>query len=122
MRCLKQENRELRVANEILKRTSAFFAPEQPAHRSDRQFIDDNREEFGIEPIRRVPPGPGSRSPRPPNYATRVPCVGRKRMARLMRSRTGGPSAAAAGTGPLALGHGFGGVGPARAGLRRQPA
>ena len=55
MKRLEQENRELRRANEILRRASAFFAAEL-----DRpsevivEFIDANRDELGVEPICRV--------------------------------------------------------------------
>ncbi|MGB9306590.1 MAG: IS3 family transposase [Mycobacterium sp.] len=49
---LEQENRELKRANEILKRAASFFrGGARPPTQEIVDFIDDNREEFGVEPI-----------------------------------------------------------------------
>jgi transposase len=57
MRRLEQENRELRRANEILRRASAqcfLRGGARPPTEVTVKFIDDNRHEFGVEPICRV--------------------------------------------------------------------
>ncbi|MCG3243503.1 IS3 family transposase [Mycobacterium avium] len=49
---LEQENRELKRANEILKRAAKFLrGGARPPTQEIVDFIDDNREEFGVEPI-----------------------------------------------------------------------
>ncbi|MEX1249161.1 MAG: IS3 family transposase [Acidimicrobiia bacterium] len=49
---LEQENRELRRANEILKRASGFLrGGARPPTEVMVSFIDDNRDDFGVEPI-----------------------------------------------------------------------
>jgi transposase len=48
---MSQELRELRRANDILKKTSAFYAAELDPHSGDRRFIDAHRDDFGVEPI-----------------------------------------------------------------------
>ncbi len=49
---LLQENRELRRANEILKKASAFYCGgARPPTEVTVAFIDDNKEEFGVEPM-----------------------------------------------------------------------
>ncbi|MDZ7883689.1 MAG: IS3 family transposase [Mycobacterium sp.] len=49
---LEQENRELKRANEILKRAASFFrGGARPPAPQIVAFIDDNRQEFGVEPI-----------------------------------------------------------------------
>ena len=49
---LEQENRELKRANEILKRAASFFGAElDRQHKKIVDFIDENRDEFGVEPI-----------------------------------------------------------------------
>ncbi|MFV1963523.1 MAG: IS3 family transposase, partial [Acidimicrobiia bacterium] len=49
---LEQENRELRRANEILKRASGFLCGgARPPTQVMAEFIDENRDEFGVEPI-----------------------------------------------------------------------
>ncbi|UWQ82727.1 IS3 family transposase [Leisingera caerulea] len=55
---LERENRELRQANEILKKASAYFGPggARPPVSQMTAFIDEFREEFGVEPICRVLP------------------------------------------------------------------
>ena len=57
LKTLERENRELRQANEILRKASAYFA----AAELDRPsimiaFIDDHRQAYGIEPICKVLP------------------------------------------------------------------
>src|ERR687889_1644919 len=49
---LERENRELRRANAILKSASAFFAsmPARPAISALIDYIDQHRQEFGVEP------------------------------------------------------------------------
>ncbi|MEZ5378329.1 MAG: IS3 family transposase [Acidimicrobiales bacterium] len=52
---LEQELRELRRANEILKRASGFLrGGARPSIEVIVGFIDDNRDEFGVEPICRA--------------------------------------------------------------------
>jgi transposase InsO family protein/transposase-like protein len=55
---LERENRELRRANEILRKASAYFAQAsaRPPTALMVSFIDDHREEYGVEPICRVLP------------------------------------------------------------------
>ncbi|WOF20777.1 IS3 family transposase [Mycobacterium avium] len=49
---LEQEIRELKRANEILKRAASFFGGgARPPTQEIVDFIDDNRGEFGVEPI-----------------------------------------------------------------------
>ncbi|MGQ9410908.1 IS3 family transposase [Mycolicibacterium gilvum] len=49
---LEQENRELKRANEILKRAASFFrGGARPPTQEIVDFIDAHREEFGVEPI-----------------------------------------------------------------------
>ena len=56
-RTLNQEVRELRRANEILKRASAFFAAElDRPQKLMVAFIDQERDEFDVESICRVLP------------------------------------------------------------------
>jgi transposase len=51
MKKLEQENSELRRANEILKRASAFyFGGARPPPEIMVKFIDENREDFGSSP------------------------------------------------------------------------
>ncbi len=58
IRALERENRELRQANEILRKASAYFAFAELERRSRAMigFIDDHREVYGVEPICRVLP------------------------------------------------------------------
>ncbi|MEE8406024.1 MAG: IS3 family transposase [Acidimicrobiia bacterium] len=52
MKRLEQENRELRRANEILKRASGFLrGGARPPTEVMTKFIDENRDDFGVEPI-----------------------------------------------------------------------
>ncbi|MDT7855172.1 IS3 family transposase [Rubrivirga sp. S365] len=55
---LERENRELRRANEILRKASAYFAPggARPPTETMITFIDDHREAYGVEPICKVLP------------------------------------------------------------------
>lgn len=54
IRALKMDVAELRRANEILKSASAFFA-ELDRPQVLIAFNDEDREEFGVEPICRLP-------------------------------------------------------------------
>ncbi|RJS91687.1 IS3 family transposase [Salinisphaera sp. Q1T1-3] len=58
VKALEHENRELKRANEILRKASAYFAPIGP--RPPRQvmidFIDHHRDVYGVEPICSVLP------------------------------------------------------------------
>ncbi|WP_252929783.1 IS3 family transposase, partial [Aliihoeflea sp. 40Bstr573] len=58
MKALERENRELRQANEILRKASAYFCPggARPPIQTMIAFIDDHREAHGVEPICRVLP------------------------------------------------------------------
>jgi putative transposase len=58
MKALERENRELRQADEILRKASAYFAPggARPPVEDMIALIDDHREEHGVEPICRVLP------------------------------------------------------------------
>ncbi|WP_436278832.1 IS3 family transposase [Solimonas soli] len=56
IKALERENRELRQANEILRKASAYFCPggARPPVQTMIGFIDDHREAHGIEPICRL--------------------------------------------------------------------
>ncbi|WP_271188255.1 MULTISPECIES: IS3 family transposase [Alphaproteobacteria] len=58
IRALERENRELRQANEILRKASAYFCPggARPPVQAMTDFIDEHREAHGVEPICRVLP------------------------------------------------------------------
>jgi putative transposase len=57
LKALERENRELRQANEILRKASAYFAmAERPPVQAMIAFIDDHREAHGVEPICKVLP------------------------------------------------------------------
>ncbi|MDP3315954.1 MAG: IS3 family transposase [Devosia sp.] len=58
LKALERENRELRQANEILRKASAYFCPggARPPVQAMIAFIDDHREAHGIEPICKVLP------------------------------------------------------------------
>ena len=50
---MERENHELRQANEILRKASAYFAQAELDRRCEAMiaFIDDHREAYGVEPI-----------------------------------------------------------------------
>jgi hypothetical protein len=57
LKALERENRELRQANEILRKASAHFAQAEPtADTTMIAFIDDCHGTHGVEPICRVLP------------------------------------------------------------------
>ncbi|MEO1293956.1 MAG: IS3 family transposase, partial [Pseudomonadota bacterium] len=58
MKALERENRELRQANEILRKASAYFCPggARPPVEVMVSFVDDHRAEHGVEPICKVLP------------------------------------------------------------------
>ncbi|WP_144243799.1 IS3 family transposase [Brucella anthropi] len=58
MKALERENRELRQANEILRKASAYFCPggARPPLQTMISFIDEYRSVFGVEPICRLLP------------------------------------------------------------------
>ena len=58
LKALERENRELRQANEILRKASAYFAQAELDCRYKPMivFIDDHREVHGVEPICKVLP------------------------------------------------------------------
>ncbi|MEC9264917.1 MAG: IS3 family transposase [Pseudomonadota bacterium] len=58
IKALEREVRELRQANEILRKASAYFAPggARPPVQAMMAFIDDHRDVYGVEPICRVLP------------------------------------------------------------------
>ena len=58
MKALERENRELRQANEILRKASRVFCPggARPPVQAMIAFIDDHREAHGVEPICKVLP------------------------------------------------------------------
>ncbi|MFD2406257.1 IS3 family transposase [Azorhizophilus paspali] len=58
IKALEREVRELRQANEILRKASAYFCPggARPPLQAMKAFIDDHREVYGVEPICRVLP------------------------------------------------------------------
>ncbi|NWK94562.1 IS3 family transposase [Sphingobium lactosutens] len=58
LKALERENRELRQANEILRKASAYFGPggARPPVQTMTAFIDEHRAEYGVEPICRVLP------------------------------------------------------------------
>ncbi|WP_420102754.1 IS3 family transposase [Bosea sp. (in: a-proteobacteria)] len=58
LKALERENRELRQANEILRKASAYFCPggARPPVQAMIAFIDDHRQVHGVEPICKVLP------------------------------------------------------------------
>ncbi|MCZ7862216.1 IS3 family transposase [Agrobacterium salinitolerans] len=58
MKALERENRELRQANEILRKASAYFCPggARPPTEAMISFIDEHRPVLGVEPICRLLP------------------------------------------------------------------
>ncbi|MBY3617860.1 IS3 family transposase [Rhizobium bangladeshense] len=58
MKALERENRELRQANEILRKASAYFANggTRPPIETMISFIDEHRSVFGVEPICKLLP------------------------------------------------------------------
>ena len=58
LKALERENRELRQANEILRKASAYFAQAELDRRFEAMiaFIDEHRDVYGVEPICRVLP------------------------------------------------------------------
>ncbi|WP_156454321.1 MULTISPECIES: IS3 family transposase [unclassified Sphingomonas] len=58
LKALERENRELRQANEILRKASAYFCAggARPPVQAMIAFIDDNRAFYGVEPICKVLP------------------------------------------------------------------
>ncbi|HZA92839.1 MAG TPA: IS3 family transposase [Gemmatimonadales bacterium] len=58
IKALEREVRELRQANEILRKASAYFCPggARPPLQAMKAFIDEHREVYGVEPICRVLP------------------------------------------------------------------
>ncbi|MFG1374316.1 IS3 family transposase [Xanthobacter oligotrophicus] len=58
LKALERENRELRQANEILRKASAYFGPggARPPVEDMIAFIDDHRGAHGVEPICKVLP------------------------------------------------------------------
>ncbi|UWQ19274.1 IS3 family transposase [Jannaschia sp. M317] len=58
LKTLERENRELRQANEILRKASAYFCcgGARPPVKDMIAFIDDHRGEYGVEPICKVLP------------------------------------------------------------------
>ncbi|XAV87947.1 MAG: IS3 family transposase [Candidatus Symbiodolus clandestinus] len=58
IKALERENRELRQANEILRKASAYFCPggARPPSPVMTAFIDKHREVYGVEPICKVLP------------------------------------------------------------------
>ncbi|MEQ1713870.1 MAG: IS3 family transposase [Hyphomicrobium sp.] len=53
IKALERENRELRQANEILRKASAYFCPggARPPLQAMKAFIDEHRHVHGVEPI-----------------------------------------------------------------------
>ncbi|MEE3627813.1 IS3 family transposase [Nitrospirillum sp. BR 11752] len=58
LKALERENRELRQANEILRKASAYFCPggARPPVQAMIRFIADHRDVYGVEPICKVLP------------------------------------------------------------------
>ncbi|MFD2405288.1 IS3 family transposase [Azorhizophilus paspali] len=58
IKALEREVRELRQANEILRKASAYFCPggARPPLQAMKAFIDEHRELYGVEPICKVLP------------------------------------------------------------------
>ncbi|MBX3582935.1 MAG: IS3 family transposase [Rhizobiaceae bacterium] len=58
LKALERENRELRQANEILRKASAYFCPggARPPVQTMIAFIGDHRGAYGVEPICKVLP------------------------------------------------------------------
>ena len=56
IKALERENRELRQANEILRKASAYFAQAElrPPMEAMISFVDAYRDDYGVEPICRV--------------------------------------------------------------------
>ncbi|TXN36433.1 IS3 family transposase [Methylobacterium sp. WL7] len=58
IKALERENRELRQANEILRKASAYFCDggARPPFQTMKAFIDEHRDAYGVEPICKVLP------------------------------------------------------------------
>ncbi|HCE6490479.1 TPA: IS3 family transposase [Pseudomonas aeruginosa] len=58
IKALEREVRELRQANEILRKASAYFCPggARPPLQAMKAFVDEHRAVYGVEPICRVLP------------------------------------------------------------------
>ena len=58
IKALERENRELRQANEILRKASAYFCPggARPPVEAMITFIDHHRDVYGVEPICKLLP------------------------------------------------------------------
>ncbi|WP_156650071.1 MULTISPECIES: IS3 family transposase [Methylobacterium] len=58
IKALERENRELRQANEILRKASAYFCDggARPPFQAMKAFIDEHRDAYGVEPICKVLP------------------------------------------------------------------
>ncbi|WP_417579281.1 IS3 family transposase [Nitrincola sp.] len=56
MKALERENRELRKANEILRLASAYFGQggARPPYQTLIAFVDEYRDQYGVEPICRI--------------------------------------------------------------------
>ena len=67
LKALERENRELRQANEILRKALCVFCPggARPPVQAMKAFIDDHRAVYGVEPICRVLPIAPSDIPHP---------------------------------------------------------
>ena len=64
LRELEREVKELRRANAILRSASAFFAAElDPPQPLIIDYVDQHKNQFGVEPICAGSPAPTSRSP-----------------------------------------------------------
>ena len=87
---LEQEIRELKRANEILKRAASFFGAElDRQHKKIVGFIDANRDEFGVEPICTVLRSAGVQVAPSTYYAAKT----RPPSARALPRRGAGPGA-----------------------------
>ena len=80
MKALERENRELRQANEILRKAQRVFCPggARPPMEAMISFVDAYRDRHGVEPICRV-----LRSPRRPTTPTSPGVPSRRRRRRV---------------------------------------
>ena len=93
LKALERENRELRRANEILRKAAAFFRPggDRPPRDVMVSFIDTHRRRTGVEPIcRELPIAPSTYYESKAREAGRAPVRRERDVTRSCGRRSGG--------------------------------